>query len=292
MSFTLQAQTKEHPVIYLVSTYRSLSTSFLKMMHYREDFKVINEPIFDLSFKKRFPDSDMYRDYVYTRLDQIPYELKKFQKQSPVFVKDVVAHFHDILNEIPQSLFTESNFHWVLLVRDPADIILSFYKVMKGNTSLFDLYRDPQIFAARVGIKELYHIFERFRFQCKNSPKIIFTHQLASNPKSTLQAFCHLYQIPFSENQLTWKSGESDYLNISLPENGERPDWVKLFFSNTIESTHFGKMGSCHRDEFGEPTFKEVEEPDLKALFHRVYKQNIIYYKKLLEAKEFHLVQE
>lgn len=282
-------EAEDNQVIYLLSSPRSLSTSFLKMMHYRGDFQVLNEP-FANQFYETKVGVNPNRPFGYVDIAQVPSELENFQTESSLFVKDIVSNLVDFLDRPSFSSFYQQNCDWLILARDPAEVIISLYNAFSSEEIFLKFFSDKEDLSKEVGMRGLYSFLEKLLVHSKKSPKIIFTHQIAEDPESFFKTFCSHVQIPYSHDQLFWGSEEIDYLNVPVQKDGSMPAWAQAFYYATIKSSHFKKMRSCLRNESGAPTFEEVKNPKLRSLFHEVYKENIVYYDKLLDAKEFHLI--
>lgn len=111
------------------------------------------------------------------------------------------------------------------LIRDPREIILSWYKVL-GKVTIHD-----------VGIVELYKIFQDVKTLTGTTPLVIDSTDFIRNPKDTLKRLCAKLGITFSEKMLSWDPGlkDSNLLFASSPLSSFAPTW----YSTVMNSSGF-----------------------------------------------------
>ncbi|NEQ79446.1 MAG: hypothetical protein F6K26_04050 [Moorea sp. SIO2I5] len=100
--------------------------------------------------------------------------------------------------------------HNVFLIRDPKEIVLSWYKVL-GSVTFHD-----------IGIADLYTIFQDVKALTGHSPLVIDSTEFVRNPKDILKRLCAKLEVTFSEKMLSWEPELKDS-NLSL--SSFAPSW-------------------------------------------------------------------
>jgi hypothetical protein len=106
----------------------------------------------------------------------------------------------------------------IILIRDPAEMLLSFSKQIK-NPSLEDTAYPAQI--------------RMFKYLRKRgmTPPVLDSKQVLLNPENVLSKLCAMIGIPFTHSMLHWKAGIRE-------EDGV---WAKYWYNNVHHSTGFNK---------------------------------------------------
>lgn len=268
----------EEKIIYMIAMPRSSSTAFLRMMHARGDFAVMNEPSLYVFCKKYNPSSAksaFTSNAKETHAEVITEVLERAKRQS-VFVKDM-GFFSpgDFIHDV--DFMRRSNVHFVFLVRNPHNSIISFYNVFQ---TVIDSFSDC------IGCKASYEIYQSVKKMGANPPLIIFSEDLYDYPQETVERFCHQLNIPFKEEFLHWKnlgenfSGFEEWNEIKLPSK------LKQWHSTAIQSEGFQPARKNNVDSNGCPTFIEIENLQDRKKCQEAYKENVIFYQKFIdEAK-------
>ena len=104
----------------------------------------------------------------------------------------------------------------VFLIRDPAEILNSYTKVVKKPTM------------EDIGQKQAYTLYKHLA-AIGQAPPIIDSRQLRNHPESILRQLCAAVGIPFSDKMLKWPAG---------PRAEDGP-WAKYWYHNVHRSTGF-----------------------------------------------------
>lgn len=123
----------------------------------------------------------------------------------------LMTHF---LIDIDRSFLSEVTN--VLLIRNPAEIIASYAKVIP-NPKMED-----------IGVKMQYELYQELAKKGQLSA-VLDAKELLKNPQKALQQLCQQIGIPFDKQMLQWKAGARE-------EDG---CWAKYWYDNVHQSTGF-----------------------------------------------------
>jgi len=196
---TLSNTKTSSPKFFLFSNPRSLSTLFEKCMLERGDLKVIHEP-FNARywFKNNGPSG--FEGFIpsFAKLDthkDIIKYLDEEARQSPIFVKDFAFTTHkDLLSD--DTFFKDSSKRFIILIRDPAKTILSFYKKFPAYTSI------------AIDYENLFNIYKKISTVTGKPPLIIDADDFQNFPEQIMGIFCKTFNLPFNPESLKWEKGE------------------------------------------------------------------------------------
>lgn len=263
--------------IYLISTPRSCSTAFLRMMHARGDFEVFNEPgvITYFSIHK-------------TKKLATYHEVEKSiaQKMIPsqnIFVKELGYAACEYL--LPDSDFLKhQDYNVVFLVRNPHNALISHYK--KTNFGVMkNLLQDI------LSYKKLYELFQEFKQKTMKQPWIILSEELVVHPRKILTQFCYHTGIPFKEESLSWQQLGKDFSFKKEWNCDNPPHCASHWHDSAMASTGFeSRVTSYAVDEDGQPTFEEIENLEHRTFYKQLYDENLPYYKLFLD--EYHKIEQ
>lgn len=110
------------------------------------------------------------------------------------------------------------------LIRDPKEIIVSWYKVY-GNVTKHD-----------IGIAELYKFFKEVEAFSDNPPLVIDSTDFIKNPRKILTLLCSHFELDFSENMLSWQPGLK---NSQLLFTGALSSFSHTWYSTVMNSSGF-----------------------------------------------------
>lgn len=177
-----------------------------------------------------------------TDIDQITQNLLTKRTHSKIIFLKNMAHHHIDVDD--QFLFAADN---LFLIRNPAELITSFSKVIK----------DPTM--DDIGIKKSWQLYTKLVESGKN-PIVLDSGELLKNPDTMLEKLCKSMKIPYDPQMQSWPAG-------ARKEDGI---WAKYWYHNVHKSTGFIRT---------EP--KEVEVPqELLSL----YNQSLPYYNELFNV--------
>ena len=259
-------------VIYLISTPRSCSTAFLRMMHARGDFEIFIEP--GIKLYRNF-DNKTLRD-----TEEAIFK-KSANYQKNVFVKEMIVPASKYL--LPESNFlNQQNYSIVFLIRNPHHALISFYK----KNSYYKKAKKRPLSDQNdfMSYKKLYELFQKFQ-QKAMSPMIIQSEELVLNPRKIITQFCQYAKIPFKEESLSWQKLDG---NFSL-----KNEWGCLYTPEIASNWYDTAMASDGLkdenltkyavDEHGQPTFEEIENLEHRKVYKKLYDNNMPYYKLFLD---------
>ncbi len=215
--------------VFLWTTPRTVSTSFLKCMTYVPDTVAWHEPYLQIGkFSYQVEDpmfSKPYRELAeksggaaevakiesgYDASDKDFDWLKdqlggEFPGKKMVFVKDMGA---SIFRESRQDKIP-NGFRHTFLIRNPHKMMKSqlkgFIKVQKPGA-----FKNPNLMLDK--IRPVQYLNELWKYVIseglESRPVVIDVDELLENPKEILEAFCKEVGIPFTEDLLTWPVGD------------------------------------------------------------------------------------
>ena len=261
--------------IYLISTPRSCSTAFLRMMHTRGDFVIINEPGVQPYYRFYKSSGAKFLKAFQEVKNKILQKLGNYQKN--VFVKEMGYSACKYLS--PESDFLKKqNYYTVFLVRNPHHALVSNYKKWPNIVGILDDI---------MGYRQLYELFKKFQQKASNVPIIILAEELTVDSHKVVSQFCQHVGIPFKEESLSWQKMDENFpfeyeWNCHVPTpTQDASNWFdKAMVSNGFKDEHLTKYAV---DEHGQPTFEEIKNVKHREFYKKLYVDNMPYYKLFLE---------
>ena len=275
-------------LVYFISSPRSLSVSFTRMMQQRGDFSIFHEPCQCAFNTITWPDlaSTIYKDTAPKTFETAKQLIIDESLQKPVFVKEmVIAAKHFLMHD--EVFVTQPDVYFVFLIRSPHAVITSYCKTRLSLTAA-DVSL-PSDLSDRVGCKAMYELLHFIQKKAVHPPLLILTEDLYTNPTATVQAFCNHVDIAYDEQAMQWQDLGPDFDGAQEWHEYKHKDTVHRWHGTAIHSTGFTRPALYDVDEQGNPTFKEIKElkPEWLSFAQTCYEANIIYYKALLaEFKE------
>jgi hypothetical protein len=207
-------------IINLLSSPRNVSTAFMYAFAQRKDTKVIDEPFYG-HYLNRVDIEHPGKEEIIEGMESDHVEIVKHISElnlvhKHVFVKNMAHHLFEM-----DTMFM-NDYCNLLFIRNPAQIITSFDKVIE-NPTLWD-----------IGVKHQLELYESLIANSHIKPIVIDSADLISNPPNFLNILCQKMGISFDENMLSWKQG-------GIPEDGI---WAKYWYSNVHASTGFKQKTS------------------------------------------------
>lgn len=221
---------------------RNISTALMYSFAQRKDTKVVDEPLY--AYYLKFSNADHPgKDDIIAGMESdssvVIRELAAGEYETEiVFFKQMAHHLAGLdLNFL-------KDFVNILLIRNPAQIINSFAKVI------------PEFTISDIGIKKQFEIYE-YLCSLNKKPVIIDSGEITKNPEAVLNKLCTALDIPFDSAMLKWNSGPKKEDGI----------WAKYWYENVHKSTGFEKQPS--------------DNSVLDKRFIGLYEECIPYYEKL-----------
>lgn len=199
-------------IINLISGPRNVSTALMYAFAQRRDTTVIDEPFYGYYLSltgANHPGREEIIASMETDKNLVVHNIIESSKdKSILFLKNMAHHHIDLPSAF---LYTITN---IFLIRDPAQLIASFSKVIKTPT-LTD-----------IGLNKSWQLFIELKEYGQN-PIVMDSGELLKNPSVMLQKLCKALSIPFDQNMLSWKAGPR-------PEDGI---WARYWYANVHRST-------------------------------------------------------
>lgn len=208
-------------IINLISGPRNISTAMMYSFAQRKDTTVIDEPFYGYYLKKTGIIHPGYQQIIQSMSTDIGevtnHLLLRNEEKRIIFLKNMAHHHIDIDDHF---FFSVVN---VFLIRNPAELILSFSKVIEAPT-LDD-----------IGIRKSLELYQ-YLLKNKKPAIVIDAGELLKNPPAMLEKVCNSIPIPFDKAMLSWQAG-------ARPEDGV---WAKYWYKQLHKTTGFTK--SEHKD--------------------------------------------
>lgn len=202
-------------VINLLSSPRNVSTALMYSFAQRSDTKVVDEPFYGNYLARVTIDHPGKDEIIASMPSDAQKIIEDIEEQSKgnriVFLKNMAHHMIDLKIDFMNT------FRNVLFIRNPAQIISSFSKVIPNPT-----IRD-------IGVRIQLELFDRLTESASEKPIVVDSAELIQNPQKLLAALCDSLNIPFEVNMLSWTKG-------GISEDGI---WAKYWYSNVHNSTGF-----------------------------------------------------
>lgn len=269
--FSLHAN---HPIIYMVSTPRSLSTAFTRMMYERGDCAIFHEPsqyAFDTIYYPEFLERTFKPGGLET-FEEVKEALFSEAKNRLVFAKEMSFGVEEFLRKDPEFI-RNPQVHCLFLLRNPHHAAISFYK----KYPTFDLNTLPSL----LGYELLLKVMENVERVTRKPPFIILTEDLYADPHSTVKAFCEEVGIPFMPEKLSWEKLDSSFDVQKEWHEGKIEESWRLWHGDAIFSGGFGKPSQYALDDFGNPTFEEIENLEHREIVRNAYEYNLPFYNQI-----------
>lgn len=235
---------------------RSRSTALARAFEQRTDCVVMDEPFYAPFLLTHGEDYPHRQETIESR--ETDYQ-KVIQKITGPLPDGVSFSFQ---KHIARQVIPEFGTDWLpalshfFLLRNPREIILSWYKVM-GHVTMND-----------VGIIELGRIFRPIRSITGTAPIAISADDLVKDPPGMLSRLCTCLGIPFSERMLHW---EPALKNSNLVFTGKLSPLASTWYSTVADSQGFIPDESKEAVEF---------PPELTPLLEKCQP----YYEELIQG--------
>ncbi|GJM28238.1 MAG: branched chain amino acid aminotransferase [Cyclobacteriaceae bacterium] len=193
---------------------RNVSTALMYSFAQRPDTTVLDEPLYGhyLSITDvQHPGRDEVLQSMELDGSKVIVSLCHDDYSKPVlFVKNMAHHL------VKLDLSFLDDLHNVLLIRDPKEMLPSMVKQLPNP-----VLRDT-------GLKQQWKLYNRL-LELGNNPVIIDSKELLLNPETILVKVCHILDIPFFQEMMTWTAGP-------IKEDGI---WSKYWYESVHDSTGF-----------------------------------------------------
>ena len=236
-------------IVHLVSGPRNISTALMYAFAQRQDTAVLDEPFYAHYLTKTGLPHPGRQEVLASQSAEasiVMRQIEELAKQHPVvFVKNMGHHLSGLNWE------TLATWQTVFLVRDPAQMLFSYQKVIE-NAQLDDLGLAQQ---------------EAFRAYLQEAGKhyaVLEGNEVRKNPERVLSELCQQIKLPFEKSMLKWPAGPKPY-------DGS---WAPYWYANVQASTSFSPpdTNEIHLDSRSQsvlaqaqPYYKIFQELSIKA---------------------------
>lgn len=283
LSFIQPIGANQGKIVYLISTSRSCSTVCMRMMEATGEFVVMNEPgiyPFINSNKGDRELTDGWLDIFQGPLDETFDEMKrhiiKLASESNVFVKEISFFVEDFLLH-DDEFVSNPDIQFVFLIRNPHNLIISFYKKFLEIVPKFSYY---------VGCRSSYNIYQSIKNKTKHPIIILSAEDLCNHPKETAEQFFSDLSIPFQDKCLQWSDLGDDFTGVAEWNEVKIREKLHRWHDHAIHSTSFEPITENQVDAEGKPTFEEITNPSHRLDCIKMYEENDPYYQQLLKEKK------
>ena len=193
---------------------RNVSTALMYSFAQRPDTTVLDEPLYGHYLRKSgalHPGREEILETMTREGEEVIKDICQSDFGNQVlFIKNMAHHLVEL------NLSFLDDLHNILLIRDPRETLPSIVNQFP-NPSLRD-----------TGLKQQWELYCRLT-DLGDNPIILDSRELLTNPESMLVTVCHLLDIPFFQEMLSWKQGP-------IKEDGV---WARHWYHNIHQSTGF-----------------------------------------------------
>lgn len=193
---------------------RNVSTALMYSFAQRPDTTVLDEPLYGHYLRisgAQHPGREEVLELMSLDGDAIVKSLcYSDYGNSVLFIKNMAHHLVEL------DLKFLDDLHNVLLIRDPKEMLPSMIKQL------------PQPTLRDTGLKKQWELYNRLK-DLGDNPIIIDSRELLLQPESMLVKVCHLLDIAFFDEMLSWEPGP-------IEEDGV---WAKFWYQNVHKSAGF-----------------------------------------------------
>jgi hypothetical protein len=201
-------------VIHLIAGPRNISTALMYSFAQRPDTVVLDEPFYGF-FLRRTGIDHPGREEIIASMSLRPADIfrqieKREREKGLVFVKNMAHHLEGF------DYGRMGHYRNVLLIRDPAPMLVSYAKVRAQPT------------LADIGLGHQAGLYGQLA-AAGPAPLVLDGNDVRTNPAGVLTKLCAALGIPFTEKMLGWPAGPR-------PEDGV---WARHWYGNVHQSTGF-----------------------------------------------------
>lgn len=248
---------------------RSGSTALMRSFEKRGNFKIIHEPTvmpFDIIHYEGESNNWFRQNHHMKTHKQVKDVIIREAEKSNIYVKDMIFSCHEWLSSDVE-FSTQSNIHFVLMVRDPYDNMVSMYK--KAGLFAID---ETMIY------RKMYNFYKNISHISPNKVIIIKANELFNDPQTHLKQLSNDLGIPYSDEYLKWEQKKPDFDGLEWMES-KTIEHFHHWHYDAITSTHFVPLPTYKRD------FSQIKPEDMEYM-KSLYYPNQEYFDKLFDKKK------
>ena len=196
---------------------RNISTAMMRSFENRKDTLVIDEPFYAYYLNETGLNHPLREEVLASQSinwDEIVSQLNgEIPKGKTIFYQKHMVHHILSFDKIGWV----KNFKNCLLIRNPKQVIVSYFKKSKIN-SINDL-----------GFVQQVELFEQIKNLTGSYPAVIDSKDILLDPKLYLSKLCNYFDISFLEEMLSWPIGQRTSDGI----------WGSHWYKNVVNSNCF-----------------------------------------------------
>lgn len=275
--------TYTYKTVMLISTPRSLSTVFLRMMEARGDFAIYNEPgmaaLYNQKEKTCALDGIFHADV--PTFAKVQNMLLEARQRENIFIKEMYGAAREYLFD--DRFITSPDCHIIFIVRNPHHFALSHYKKLYSFVGTLEKYWGLKAeFPDFASYVSLYHLYMYAAEHAYHTPYVIIAEELVADPRRTITHLCKTIGLEMMEKCLSWETIDTQSSCQELWHDSKSIDGIYLWHDRAMSSTSFGQLPTYKVDAQGNPTFEEIEDRELRAAYRWEYYHNRMYYNKFV----------
>lgn len=183
---------------------RNISTALMRSWGSRSDTAVVDEPLYAYWLEATgapHPGRDEIVRAYPTSWQQVVDRLTgPVPGGKPIwFQKHMTKH---VLDEVPLDWL--DGFRHLFLVRDPAEVVVSFARV-------------HEVDLVETGLPQQVRLFEHVRATTGRVPPVVDARDVLTAPRAMLEAMCDALAVPFDPAMLSWEAGRRPTDGIWAP---------------------------------------------------------------------------
>lgn len=236
-------------IIYLYSSPRNYSTALMYSFNQRPDTIAVDEPFYGIWLKKVDKRQQPSYDEVINTMEceNVKKVHDQIENQEKIKGNIFVKNMSNVIELLNKTLIL--NYRHIILIRNPAETIVSHYKIDRLITSQYGCLEDKVTF------------YDWLKQATKQDPLVVDGNELRIDPLSVLTQICHRLDLPFTDQMLSWPVGPKSCDGV----------WANSWYSDLHSTT-----------EFRPPSTIKIMEGDIPIEHIPFYREVLPYYQKLL----------
>jgi Sulfotransferase domain len=235
---------------------RNISTAMMRSFGSRSDTTVMDEPLYARYLNANPDQNHPARNEIIAKgplkLDEITASLTGPPPQGTTisYQKHMAHHLLPTDFDTPNRLDWIDALHNCLLIRDPADMITSFIKVIPNPTP------------TDLGLPQQVRLFNHLRNRQGQAPIVLDSKDVLCNPRGMLEALCDRVGIAFDQAMLTWQPGPRQTDGV----------WAPHWYASVYQSTGFAPY---HAKNEPVPTNLASVHKQCQSLYDTLHKHRL-----------------
>lgn len=233
------------PIIYQLSLARSGSTASLRCFEAQNLFDIYHEPTvrpYELKHRPQIKHFWFNSNNKMDTYDDVKSQLLRSSLAYPVYVKDMIYSSVDWMCQ-DVDWMTNPNVHFLFLVRDPYDQLVSFYRKC-GEMSIGHFMGGmANVYDYNILLKSIQNCLH----YAPDRTLVITADQFYEYPNETMNFLLNSAKISVPDLKLTWAPKPDNFDGFTWHES-KRSKFFKLWHNDAVKSTGFGTLNKYPRD--------------------------------------------